>query len=145
MFYAIYDPSTDFNQYVSMIAYGDDNVLNVSDEVPEYNQERMAEEFARFGMIYTDELKTGVLSDKTLEQVAFLKRGFSYSHNHCFCFAPLALPSILEAFNWIKKTDSAIDIMQQIAEHAIVELSMHPKPVFDKYARKIWQTFNTVS
>ena len=85
-----------------MIAYGDDNVLNVSDEVPEYNQERMAEEFARFGMTYTDELKTGVLSDKTLEQVAFLKRGFSYSHTHCFCFAPLALPSILEAFNWKK-------------------------------------------
>ena len=137
VFYTIYSWKTDFNDHVSMIAYGDDNVLNISPLAPEFNQENMAKGFETIGMVYTDEAKTGELSDKTLDRVAFLKRTFAYDDKNYFCFAPLALPSILEAFNWIKKSDSEPEIIKQIAENALVELSMHPKHVFDLYSQKI--------
>ena len=54
-----------------------------------------------------------------------------------FCYAPLALTSILECFNWTKKSDSELDIIIQNANSAYVELAMHPKEVFDKWSRKI--------
>ena len=138
-FYNIYAPNINFNDYVSMIAYGDDNVLNISPCVPEFTQERMAKEFEQIGMVYTDESKSLNLCYKTLSEVTFLKRGFSFDTNSHFCFSPLVLPSILEAFNWIKKTDNEVTIIQQIAENSLVELSMHPKDVFNHYARLIYQ------
>lgn len=140
-FYTIYSEDTDFNEYVSMIAYGDDNILNISSRVPDFNQESMAAAFYEIGMTYTDEMKTGVLADKTLDEVAFLKRSFIYDYSRMFCFAPLSLPSILEAFNWIKKTDCEPEVLKQIADNALVELSMHPIDTFLEYAEKIKNAF----
>jgi hypothetical protein len=137
VFYRIYDASTEFNEYVSMIAYGDDNVLNVSPLATSYNQENMAKVFSEIGMTYTDEEKTGALSDKTIDQVGFLKRKFAYDEELRFCFAPLALSSILECFNWTKKSDSELDIVNQNANAAYVELAMHPEADFKHWSRKI--------
>jgi hypothetical protein len=137
VFYRLYTPSTDFNEYVTMIAYGDDNVLNVSALAPLFNQENMAQIFSEFGMTYTDEDKTGSLGDKTISEVSFLKRKFAYDEEMRFCYAPLTLASILECFNWTKKSDSELDIIIQNANSAYVELSMHPKEVFDKWSRRI--------
>ena len=48
--------SYNFNEEVVMIAYGDDNVLSISDTVKDrFNQETMSEDFAEIGMTYTDE------------------------------------------------------------------------------------------
>lgn len=137
VFYRLYDPSTEFNHFVKMIAYGDDNVLNVSSNVPLYNQENMARIFAEIGMTYTDEDKTGALGDKDITQVSFLKRKFAYDKEMRFCYAPLALSSILECFNWTKKSDAELDIITQNAKAAYVELAMHQKEVFDYWGRKI--------
>ena len=139
VFYLQYSRDNDFNDYVSMIAYGDDNVLNISANAPEFNQEQMALGFSTIGMTYTDELKTGILSDKTIDQVAFLKRKFSYDSKFYYAFAPLELSSILDAFNWIKNTDCESAVIQQIAENALVELSMHPEIIFKDYSKKIHQ------
>ena len=47
--------SYNFNEEVVMIAYGDDNVLSISDTVKgKFNQETMSEDFAEIGMTYTD-------------------------------------------------------------------------------------------
>lgn len=137
VFYRLYEPSVEFNDYVSMIAYGDDNVLNPSALVPLYNQDNMAEIFSEIGMTYTDEDKTGDLGDKTIDQVGFLKRKFAYDEEMRFCYAPLSLTSILECFNWTKKSDYELDIIVQNANSAYVELAMHPKPVFNYWSRRI--------
>lgn len=136
-FYRIYDYSIPFSQVVSMIAYGDDNVLNIHPSFVEFNQLSMAVKFAEFGMTYTDESKQGDLRDRTIGEVAFLKRTFNYSAKDDFCFSPLALDSILECFNWVSRADNEIDTMQQNATTAYVELSMHPQSVFDEWAPKI--------
>jgi len=139
VFFKTYDIDNEacFSDYVSMIAYGDDNVLNVSSQVPDFSQAQMAHEFAKIGMIYTDETKSGSLRDKTIAEVAFLKRKFAYDPAMATCYCPLALPSILECFNWIKKTDQEGEIMRQLATSAYVELSMHEEDVFDEYTQKI--------
>lgn len=137
VFYRIYEPTVRFTDYVSMIDYGDDNVLNISPDVPLFNQENMAIEFSLMGMKYTDEDKTGTLMDKTIDQVSFLKRKFAYVEEERFCYAPLALPSILECFNWTQKSDHELEIMIQNARAAYVELAMHSEEVFLYWSKKI--------
>lgn len=139
VFFSIYElePEDKFSDYVSMIAYGDDNVLNVSHQVPDFTQERMAEVFETIGMTYTDESKTGELRDKTIEEVAFLKRGFAWDVQLATCFCPLAKESILECFNWVKRSDNEGEIINQIATNAYVELALHPIEVYNEYALKI--------
>jgi len=51
-----------FDDVVSMVSYGDDNVINFSDSIVDwFNQLDVTEAYATFGMIYTDEAKTGKL------------------------------------------------------------------------------------
>lgn len=126
-----------FNVHVRMIAYGDDNVLSVSSEVP-WNQQSMTDEFAKIGMVYTDEEKTGVVGMRRLEEVSFLKRGFTKPF-HGAQFAPLKLQSILECFNWIHNTHDERGVIEQNWAMANLELSFHPADVFDHWTTKIRQ------
>jgi len=129
----------EFNDSVSMIAYGDDNLLNISTRVADwYNQESMTRAFAKFGMIYTDEEKTGVMSGfKQLDQCFFLKRGFSFDSHNRIWMAPLKLPSILECFNWIHGNTFEETVIGQNARAAFAELALHERDVFEQYSKKI--------
>lgn len=124
-----------FNKNVRMIAYGDDNLLSVSSEI-NWNQQSMTDEFAKIGMTYTDENKVGAVDFRPLEEVEFLKRGFSQPFLGAQ-FAPLKLSSILECFNWIHKTHDERGVMEQNWEMANLELSFHPDDVFEYWTTKI--------
>lgn len=124
-----------FNRYVRMQAYGDDNLLSVHPDV-EWSQEDMTREFLKIGMIYTDEDKNGAVDYRPLEEVSFLKRGFSQPFLGAQ-FAPLKIRSILECFNWIHKTTNERGVMEQNWEMANLELSFHPADVFDKWTHSI--------
>lgn len=129
----------EFNDNVSMIAYGDDNLLNVSHRVAGwFNQQTMTLAFARFGMVYTDEEKTGNVTDfKPLSECYFLKRGFVFDSNVPMWFGPLKLPSILECFNWIHGHHNERDVIRQNAEAAFAELALHDRKTFDHYVTRI--------
>ena len=92
----------------------------------------MTEEFRKIGMTYTDEDKTDNMGFRTLEEVSFLKRGFSPIQMGAQ-FAPLKLTSILECFNWIHKTHDEDGVIAQNWEMANMELSFHPQDVFDHW------------
>jgi len=142
-----------FTDHVSMIAYGDDNVLGVSPRIHEwFNQDTITDGYAEIGMTYTDELKTGTRQGfKPLESCNFLKRGFSYDRELFTWMAPLCLDSILECFNWIHKTENERDVMAQNARMAFAELPMHDGQTFQQYRTKIRKTLmenyslNTIS
>jgi hypothetical protein len=138
-FYMERPENEEFNDSVSMIAYGDDNLLNISSRVSNwYNQESMTRAFARFGMIYTDEEKTGIMTGfKQLDQCFFLKRGFSFDDHNRIWMAPLKLPSILECFNWIHGNSYEETVISQNARAAFAELALHDREVFDNYSKKI--------
>jgi len=93
----------DFTDHVSMQAYGDDNVLNISDNVIEwYNQITISEALATIGMTYTDEAKTGELVQyRSLADIGYLKRQFKLNESGIYQ-APLDVTVCKEMPNWIK-------------------------------------------
>nr|QHD64741.1 RdRp [Plasmopara viticola lesion associated dicistro-like virus 1] len=127
-----------FVENVSMVSYGDDNVVNFSGAVAErFNQNTVTRAYATFGMIYTDEAKSsGEVADwRTITEVNYLKRGFRYEDG--VWRAPLSLEVILECCNWVRKCPDELEACIQNCETAFRELAHHPVEVFDKYVKTI--------
>jgi hypothetical protein len=128
----------DFDEHISFISYGDDNVINISPVIIEkFNQITISEACAKIGFTYTDEAKTGELVvSKTLGEINFLKRGFRRDE-FGFYVAPLDLDTILEMTMWVR---GDIDQDTRCAENLEIcykELSMHGFEVFDFWSKTI--------
>jgi hypothetical protein len=131
-----------FDEAVSMVSYGDDNVINFSDSVSEwFNQQEVTEAYATFGMIYTDEAKSGGIAPKwrSLEEVAYLKRGFRYTNG--IWRAPMDLKTILETPNWIRKCPDEVIATCDNLEDSCRELAQHERAVFDQWVPKLIEAF----
>lgn len=128
-----------FREHVTMVSYGDDNLLNVSDTAIEfYNQISMATAFSTFGMTYTDEVKSGqMVPCRTLPEVQYLKRRFVWNDERCLYDAPLALDTVLEIPNWIRQCVDYDEATTSNIEGAVFELSVHGKEVFDEWVPKL--------
>jgi hypothetical protein len=131
----------DFDKHVSIVSYGDDNVINFSDEVSEwFNMETIAQAFATIGFTYTDELKGAsgeVPKWRSITDVQYLKRKFRYDQQRKVWEAPLCMDTILEMPNWCR---GGLDIQEGTklnCENAIMELSMHEESVFNEWSNKI--------
>jgi hypothetical protein len=126
-----------FRRNVAMIAYGDDNIVNISDRVIGiFNQVTIAAGYAKFGMTYTDEAKSGELIPfRSLEDVSFLKRTFLRDESGMHR-APLSLETVLEMTNWIRgDLDEEAKTCENI-ETAAFELSLHSDAVFHEWIPK---------
>nr|ULF99827.1 MAG: hypothetical protein [Aparavirus sp.] len=126
-----------FNEHVSMVAYGDDNVINVSDEASGiFNQGTITEGFSQIGMTYTDEAKTGKISlGRTLNDVSFLKRRFVLDGFHWK--APLELSTIDEIPKWIRNSPCDVQATIDNIESAQLEWALHGKEVFESRREQI--------
>ncbi len=134
----------DAENELSIASYGDDDVINFSDKVSVwFNMTTLTLAFELIGMTYTDEAKTqGNAPDwKTLEEVSFLKRQFRYDNEKKVWEAPLSMDTILEMPNWCRGGLDVYEGTKVNCENAIMELSMHPRPVFDKWKRVITGAF----
>jgi len=134
-----------FRLLVSLISYGDDNVINIHSLISHlFNMNTITKYFAEFGFTYTDETKQigkGVPDYKTLEEVSFLKRGFYFNKERNVYDAPLDINTILEMINWVRKDLDQVESTKINCENAIMELAMHPPEVFDKWTREIGKAF----
>jgi hypothetical protein len=134
-----------FEATVSIVSYGDDNVINVCDEISTfYNQNSVKNYFANIGFTYTDESKTldGKMPDyKMLSEVSYLKRAFRKDEKKTIHDAPLDLSTILEMINWVRKDLDQIESTKINCETAIMELAMHDEQVFAHYEPLIRKTF----
>lgn len=134
----------DFDRYVRMVSYGDDDVINISNDIIEwFNQETITKAFAVIGMIYTDEAKTGEEAPKyrRINEIAYLKRKFIYDKTTQTWLAPLDLSVCLETPNWIRNKIDPLEATKQNCEVAIGELAWHDKEVFEKYSNMIEKAF----
>jgi len=126
-----------FDNHVSMVSYGDDNVVNISDAVPWFNQNSITEGYAKIGMIYTDESKSsGVMANyRTIGEVTYLKRYFKNVAGDWLC--PLEFDALIEGINWIR--DVPDDKAQTIenCETAFRELFHCGEETFLKYQKLI--------
>lgn len=132
-----------FEKDVSMVSYGDDNEVNLSDAISAwFNQNTVTDAYAEIGMIYTDEMKTNgdVAPYRTLEETSYLKRSFRTEDG--IVDAPLDLDVILEMTNWIRESPDQVSACRVNVEMAVMELSMHPRHVFDKWVPLIKQAFS---
>lgn len=139
----------DFEKYVSIVSYGDDNVINFADEVAEwYNMETLTMAFKVFGFTYTDELKGKngeVPKWRKLDQVAYLKRKFRKREDFPIYDAPLDIETIMEMPNWCRETVDVFEGTKINAETAIMELHMHDKEIFNVKSNLIKRQFALVS
>jgi hypothetical protein len=123
--------NSNFNDHVTMIAYGDDNIISISPKILDsFNQDVLTEGFANIGMTYTDEDKSGQARMKTIDSVSFLQRGFRFEESIQMYVAPLKLDSIVECFNWIHETHDEIGVIEQNFEMSQLELAMHDEKTY---------------
>nr|ULF99831.1 MAG: hypothetical protein 2 [Aparavirus sp.] len=142
-FYRVVKQDFDFESEVSMVSYGDDNVVNISDRVSDvFNQNSVTTAYATFGMIYTDEAKSdGVSPDyRNISEVAYLKRGFRMTP-FGYVRAPMSLDTLTETPQWIRKTPEHIEACKLNVESCVRELAQHPKAIFDEYSEKMCSAF----
>lgn len=126
-----------FSEFCTMVSYGDDNAVNIADEiVPWFNQLTITEGYATIGMIYTDEGKTGSAPPPTrlIGDIAYLKRRFRFDFDRSIWEAPLDLETILEMCNWIRGDYDQKYSTLENCSNAIRELHTHDREVFEKYA-----------
>lgn len=132
-----------FDDVVSMVSYGDDNVINFSENIIEwFNQPEVTEAYATFGMIYTDEAKTGNVAPKSrlLSEVAYLKRKFRQTPEGIWR-APMPVEVIMETPNWIRYCPDFTEATRMNVEDSIRELAQHERAVFDKYSPQLISAF----
>jgi len=123
---------------VSPVTYGDDNVVNVSEEIgDDYNQKTVSEALAKeFQVKYTPGDKSGEFKERmTISEVTFLKRSFRFEAGHWFC--PLELSSFLYTAYWCKNYKLKKKIIVDDLENALEELAMHKPQLWEEYAKKI--------
>jgi hypothetical protein len=128
-----------------MVSYGDDNVINFADSIKDwFNQITVTEAYDSFGMIYTDEAKTGdLVAWRKLSEVAYLKRGFRKVGS--IYRAPMALETLLETPNWIRQCPDHELACQMNVEDVCRELAQHPEPVFDRWTSEYVRAFYTAT
>nr|WPV03021.1 RNA-dependent RNA polymerase [buhirugu virus 2] len=123
-----------FRENVSMISYGDDNCLNISDRVIEwFNQITISEQMKEIKHEYTDEGKTGdMVKYRTLSEIQFLKRGFIFSQQLQRTVAPLQKDVIYEMLNWTRNTIDPNEILMMNINTAFREIVYHGKSEYQK-------------
>ena len=121
-----------FNKHVSMVSYGDDNCVNISDEVIElFNQLTIADGYAAIGMTYTDEEKSGVMiPHRTISEISYLKRRFVWDEREHQFLAPLDIGVVLEMVNWVRGDFDHEERTTDNLETSAFELSLHGKETF---------------
>jgi hypothetical protein len=126
-----------FNENVSLVTYGDDNLIGILEPIlPWFNQITMCEMFVIIGHEYTDESKSGnILPCKDLSECAYLKRKFIFDQTLQRHTAPIELSVILEIPQWTKKGNMADEITLANIDVAMRELSLHDRDTFDHYSR----------
>jgi len=128
-----------FNENVSMVAYGDDNLIAILETVRDwFNQVTICEAFLKIGHVYTDETKTGhIVPVKNLTECAYLKRKFVMDQVVNRHVAPLALDVVLEIPQWTKIGILSEQITIDNIDVCMRELSLHPENIFDHYFKII--------
>lgn len=142
-----YRTMKDFNEHVTMVSYGDDNCVNISDDVIDsFNQLTIAEGYKKIGMTYTDETKSGeMIPYRSIDQISYLKRGFKWDEKEHQYIAPLDLSVVLEMINWVRGDFDLEEKTIENMETSAFELSLHGEQVFDQWIELYKEATRTFS
>jgi hypothetical protein len=124
-----------FDQNVSLMTYGDDNIMSVSDAAPWFNHTSIAEQFEKMGIVYT-------MADKeaksvpyiSMSEATFLKRTWLWDDDMGCYLAPLDHESI-EKMLMVWTRSKSIPEEEQVVEiisTAIREYFFYGKTKFNE-------------
>jgi hypothetical protein len=121
----------DFTDHVSMATYGDDNALNIAEDVIEwYNQVSITKHLKTFGLTYTDEAKTGIcVPFRSLSDINFLKRKFVKNESGVFV-APLLIETVRDMCNWVRGKEIRSATIENVG-NALLEFALHGPGTYD--------------
>lgn len=132
-----------FWEHVYICVYGDDNILNISDEVVgQFNQSSISVSMAKFGLTYTMEDKSDeVIPYRSVDHIEFLKRRFRRESLSGTVVGPQQLDSILYIPYWSKNKKLEREIMEANLEHVLMELSLHGDEEWNTYSKPIVEVY----
>jgi hypothetical protein len=121
---------------VSIVVYGDDSHLEISDEYKlEFNELTLPDLMKNVGLKYTNETKNVALSPvRDLRDTNFLKRTWRFDETLNRSVAPLDLEVILHMADYSRKGLEYISGTLNTIDIQMKEFSLHGKDVFDKHS-----------
>lgn len=129
-----------YEDEVSAIVYGDDNISEISEKfIEKYNLNTMALEMPQFGLGFTSADK----EDKNpppytaLTKADFLKRGFRLDKFIGAYVAPLDMATILNMLHWTKRGECRDSITLDNCQNALREWSLHGQDVYDERSEQL--------
>jgi len=144
--YATLNPAQEadsFKNNVSLITYGDDNIMSVSENISWFDHTKIVKVLANIDVEYT-------MADKTsqsvpfihMDQGDFLKRKFQLSTTPGICFAPLDTASIEKSLCvWVKsKTVTSQEQYVSIVSSALREYFQHGPEVYSRMRSVLRET-----
>lgn len=141
------DPS-DFKKFVSLMTYGDDNIMSVSSQCSEFNHTALQNMYAQYGIKYT-------MADKdaesipyiSIDQSNFLKRSFRYDEELNCVVGPLEEESILKMLTICvkSKTVSAEEQMISIVSSAVREYFFYGRTIFNERSEYLMNKLKEVN
>jgi hypothetical protein len=128
-------PVSDFQKYVSLLTYGDDNIMSVSSDISWFNHTSISKVFADMDIKYTMADKNAVsIPYIHIREATFLKRAWVWNPEMACHLAPLEHDSIEKSLMvWVKST--TIGEEQQciaVISSAILEYFQYGREEFDR-------------
>lgn len=136
------DLKENFNKYVMVVVFGDDNIFSVHYKYRHlFNEMTIGAAMAKLGLTYTTELKVeATVPLRKLTDCEFLKRTFRFCKEEGIFVAPLRLQVCLNIPQWTKKAGGEAIVADNVV-NAMRELSLHPREVFNYWVPRIKEQF----
>lgn len=131
-----------FDKNVKMNAFGDDNLISVSDDVKGFfNMQTISAAFLEhLGMVYTDESKSinDTVPYKSLLDCSYLQHFFIYNERDGMYVGVREEDKIVETLNWIQsKTLSVKEQMECNVEAVTQEYSRYPLEQYEDFVERL--------
>jgi hypothetical protein len=132
-----------FEQNVKMNAFGDDNLISVSDDIKEFfNMSTLSEAFSQhLGMTYTDETKSSSnIPYKSILDCYYLQCKFIYNDRDGMYVGVRDKNKIVETLYWIQsKTLTEKDQLAANVEAVTQEYSRYPLVEYEQFCDELTQ------
>lgn len=135
----------DFRSHVSLVTYGDDNAMSVSETCPWFNHTDISRCLANYGIVYTmAEKDAQSIAYVHFNDISFLKRRFVWNEELKNFLGPLDKESIFKSLHCIVKTKAISDKQQiaQVIDSANREFWYHGREVFEDAHKKLCYIFS---
>lgn len=134
-----------FDKHVYLITMGDDGVRSVSNEIVNvFTCERITDLMLDFGYKMTSDVKDGISSYGTIDDVSFLKRTFVKSSIMGRYIAPLKERSLLKMLYFTRNKPDWMNVVKSNIDLFMYEASYHGEEFFYDRLKKINNHSSTV-